>query len=31
MAIQIPFADLKSQYESNKAAIDKAVFDVMAS
>lgn len=31
MARQIPFADLKSQYESYKAEIDKAVLDVMAS
>ena len=31
MARQIPFADLKSQYESYKAEIDKAVIDVMAS
>lgn len=31
MARQIPFADLKSQYESYKTEIDKAVLDVMAS
>lgn len=31
MARQIPFADLKSQYESYKAEIDKAVLGVMAS
>lgn len=31
MSRQIPFADLKSQYESYKAEIDKAVLDVMAS
>ncbi len=31
MARQIPFADLKSQYESYKQEIDKAVLDVMSS
>lgn len=31
MSRSIPFADLKSQYESYKAEIDKAVLDVMSS
>lgn len=31
MSRNIPFADLKSQYESYKAEIDKAVLDVMSS